>query len=124
MLNSQWVLAQSTSLIGQCICLLVLISKRQPKLRKVNTGYILKLMTRDDCIWDYPKSTKRTNSGNIFYHLEKTACMFAEAHCTMFGHSTCCLCVHVPLASGIHNAASDAAAGTSKHAHSPQPAVT
>ena len=40
----------------------------------------------------------------------------------MFDHSICCLCVHVPVASGIHNAAIDAAAGTSKHAHSPQPA--
>ena len=56
------------------------------------------------------------------YHLEKAACMFTEVHYTMFDYVICCLCVHVPVASGIQNAAIDAAAGTSKHAHSPQPA--
>ncbi len=71
-----------------------------------------------------PKVQKEQIVESCSYHLEKAACMFTEAHCTMFDYSICCLCVHVPLASGIHNAAIDAAAGTSKHAHSPQPAGT
>ena len=55
------------------------------------------------------------------YYLEKAACMFTEAHYTCL-IIVFVVCVHVPVASGIHNAAIDAAAGTSKHAHSPKPA--
>ncbi len=68
MLNSQWVLVQPTSLIGQCICLFAPISKMQPKLRKVNTGYNTKVQ-------------KEQIVETCFYHLEKAACMFAEDLC-------------------------------------------